>query len=250
VGVGFGKSSARVLECEANTPWKWVKCSLAGGMSQSKRFTSCSAVNTSVTPRLLWYAYLPLQRRLGTGAKTLLEEVGEDFEVTRQRIRQIEAKALGRLALPTLANELAEALTSMSSPFRKGLVDWTFVPIPTRVHDPPGTLERLLGELAGLVGVPLDVRNCIRPMRHLPRHLPELGVVEGTRRPTAKELEAELGAVYELDGVTAPPRSAGVLLLGDVLGEGVHFRACKDVLQAAFHSCRVVGVFIAKMVRE
>jgi RNA polymerase primary sigma factor len=35
-----------------------------------------------------------------------LEEVGEDFEVTRERIRQIEAKALGKLRHPSRSREL------------------------------------------------------------------------------------------------------------------------------------------------
>jgi len=35
-----------------------------------------------------------------------LEEVGYDVDVTRERIRQIEAKALGKLRHPTRANLL------------------------------------------------------------------------------------------------------------------------------------------------
>jgi len=40
-----------------------------------------------------------LRMRFGIGEKTdqVLERIGQDFEVTRERIRQIEAKALGRL---------------------------------------------------------------------------------------------------------------------------------------------------------
>ena len=44
-----------------------------------------------------------LRKRFGIGEATdhTLEEVGQEFKVTRERIRQIEAKALRKLRHPT-----------------------------------------------------------------------------------------------------------------------------------------------------
>jgi RNA polymerase primary sigma factor len=41
-----------------------------------------------------------------------LEEVGQDFAVTRERIRQIEAKALNKLRHPTRSRKLRTFLES------------------------------------------------------------------------------------------------------------------------------------------
>jgi RNA polymerase primary sigma factor len=40
------------------------------------------------------------------GSERTLEEVGQSFDVTRERIRQIEAKALRKLRHPSRSSEL------------------------------------------------------------------------------------------------------------------------------------------------
>jgi RNA polymerase primary sigma factor len=56
-----------------------------------------------------------LRKRFGIGEATdhTLEEVGQDFEVTRDRIRQIEAKALRKLRHPSRSKKLRSFVESM-----------------------------------------------------------------------------------------------------------------------------------------
>ena len=61
-------------------------------------------VLTTLTPR----EEKVLRMRFGIGEKAdhTLEEVGRDFSVTRERIRQIEAKALRKLRHPSRSRKL------------------------------------------------------------------------------------------------------------------------------------------------
>ena len=55
-----------------------------------------------------------LRYGLDDGHPRTLEEVGKDFGVTRERIRQIEAKAIRKLRHPTRAKRLGDYRDSFS----------------------------------------------------------------------------------------------------------------------------------------
>ena len=53
---------------------------------------------------------LRLRFGLDDGRQRTLEEVGKEFDVTRERIRQIEAKALRKLRHPSRSKKLKDYL--------------------------------------------------------------------------------------------------------------------------------------------
>ena len=53
---------------------------------------------------------IPLEESKGFSPFDTLEEVGQDFDVTRERIRQIEIRALKRLRRPNRAKRLRSFL--------------------------------------------------------------------------------------------------------------------------------------------
>ena len=54
---------------------------------------------------------LRLRYGLDDGRPRTLEEVGKEFNVTRERVRQIEAKALRKIRNPNRSNKLRDFLT-------------------------------------------------------------------------------------------------------------------------------------------
>lgn len=65
-------------------------------------------VLSTLTPRE--QRVLQLRFGLEDGRSRTLEEIGQEFELTRERIRQIEAKALRRLRHPSRSRKLKEYL--------------------------------------------------------------------------------------------------------------------------------------------
>ena len=66
------------------------------------------SVLSTLTPRE--EMVLKLRFGLEDGRARTLEEVGKEFKVTRERIRQIEAKALRKLRHPSRSRKLKESL--------------------------------------------------------------------------------------------------------------------------------------------
>ena len=75
---------------------------------QAKLREATTRVLSSLTPR----EERVLRMRFGIGTNTdhTLEEVGQQFNVTRERIRQIEAKALRKLKHPSRSRKLRSFL--------------------------------------------------------------------------------------------------------------------------------------------
>ena len=78
---------------------------------QANLRATCTTVLSSLTPR----EERVLRMRFGIGMNTdhTLEEVGQQFSVTRERIRQIEAKALRKLKHPSRSRKLRSFLDSV-----------------------------------------------------------------------------------------------------------------------------------------
>src|SRR6202047_1467791 len=77
------------------------------------------SMNLAEQTRKVWATLTPreekvLRMRFGIGERSdhTLEEVGQDFEVTRERIRQIEAKALRKLRHPSRSKQLKSFIES------------------------------------------------------------------------------------------------------------------------------------------
>jgi RNA polymerase primary sigma factor len=81
------------------------KISLPDDMAMNQNLTEITRqVLKSLTPR----EEKVLRMRFGIGERRdhTLEEIGQDFDVTRERIRQIEAKALRKLRHPSRSKQL------------------------------------------------------------------------------------------------------------------------------------------------
>ena len=77
---------------------------------QSNLRETTTRVLASLTPRE--ERIVRMRFGLGMNSDHTLEEVGQQFSVTRERIRQIEAKALRKLKHPSRSRELRSFLDS------------------------------------------------------------------------------------------------------------------------------------------
>ena len=90
--------------------WSRVESALAPADAASHQLLKEQVMDvlSSLTPRER--KVLELRFGLEDGRSRTLEEVGREFNVTRERIRQIEAKALRKLRHPTRSKKLKDYL--------------------------------------------------------------------------------------------------------------------------------------------
>ena len=96
-------SASSAISSRTRTP----SCPLDSAIQSNLKETT-TRVLSSLTPR----EERVLRMRFGIGMNTdhTLEEVGQQFSVTRERIRQIEAKALRKLKHPSRSRKLRSFL--------------------------------------------------------------------------------------------------------------------------------------------
>ena len=95
--IGVVERRSVFLETE---PW---------GFDSPNRFlNACVRCRTTLTPRE--EQVLRMRFGLTDGKPHTLEEVGKEFDVTRERIRQIESKALRKLRHPSRSKKLRDFL--------------------------------------------------------------------------------------------------------------------------------------------
>ena len=116
----MSKSSAPAVAPDA-TRVKWrrgsvaesgVRSVAAPAPAEAAAFTLLKEQLMSVLSTLTPREEMVLKLRFGLedGRQRTLEEVGKEFKVTRERIRQIEAKALRKLRHPSRSRKLKDSL--------------------------------------------------------------------------------------------------------------------------------------------
>ncbi len=103
---------APVGEEDENQLSDFIKDKTTLGPAEAANFSSLRKELETVMESLTEREQKVLRLRFGLddGQARTLEEVGQDFDVTRERIRQIEAKALRKLRHPTRAKRLVDYL--------------------------------------------------------------------------------------------------------------------------------------------
>ena len=92
----------------ASLKFDFIACSKGANAFVSSIKSNLGEATTKILSTLTPREERVLRMRFGIGVNTdhTLEEVGQQFSVTRERIRQIEAKALRKLKHPTRARKL------------------------------------------------------------------------------------------------------------------------------------------------
>ena len=140
-----------------------------------------------------------------------------------------------------------QALKAAAEAFRRALnreaLDrLTFVPVPpSKARGDPLHDDRLTRMLHAIrPEPPLDVRELI--VQTESTH----AVHNREIRPRPTEIEA----LWRHDETPTEPAPRLVAVVDDLLTTGAHFRAAKSILSARFQGIAVVGMFIARRVRD
>ncbi len=109
---------------------------------------------------------------------------------------------------------------------------------PSKALDHPEYDDRML-QVARLISPSLAVRELVRQRETLPA-----AHESSHHRPRPEELAAH----YEIIEDVANPTPTSIGVLDDVLTNGSHFLAMKQVLSACFPSIPIIGLFVARRV--
>ena len=124
----------------------------------------------------------------------------------------------------------------------KDLDRLTFVPIPpSKAKGDPlydDRLTRMLGAIRPKP--PLDVRELIVQMVS----------TDAVRAREVRPAPEEIQALYRIDETLMEPAPDTIAVVDDILTTGAHFRAAKSVLSTHFPETSIIGLFIARRVRD
>lgn len=118
----------------------------------------------------------------------------------------------------------------------------TLVPCPSsKLKSDPLHDDRLLRTLIGIdIGQPLDIRELI--IQTKPRKAMH-------QFSSVRYNPQELMDFWQIDEALTQPEPTHFGVFDDVLTNGTHFRAMKNILTQRFPGCDVVGVFLARVAR-
>jgi predicted amidophosphoribosyltransferase len=120
----------------------------------------------------------------------------------------------------------------------------TLVPVPpSKVPPDPNYDNRLLMMLTHvrkIVGPAVDVRELVTQTQN------RAAAHESPNRPSV----AELMALYQIDELKTVGVRDRIVIVDDVLTNGTSFRAMKTVLSAKFPDSAIIGLYLARTVRE
>lgn len=171
---------------------------------------------------------------------------GYTFSSTNQFIHNFK-KSMERRSFPYEWRHKQGAIRNAAAAFRRvlhpqDLDRLTFVPIPpSKAKGDPLYDDRLIRMLRAIRSDPaIDIRELIIQTE-------STDPVHGS---SVRLTSNEIRQLYRINEAAAEPAPDGIAVVDDILTTGAHFRAAKLILSARFPSAKVVGLFIARAVRD